>query len=195
MRNTLYLLMRDVISVNKLKVAGKVGYDRFRNAAAEPLLLDVLCRTNVQRELDKSINYASLTDTINAVCQRSFSSLDSFASAISAAALSYHGVEALNLRVTKEKGLLKGTLHYQGEYSSSGECISKFHVSGIDVDTIIGIHPWERQFKQKVVVDIAIPGAEYSSVTIDKVIQVSADAALALSNVVTSSWNSPATRY
>lgn len=163
--------MRDVISVNKLSVAGRVGFDRFRNPAVEPLLLDVHCRTNVQKDLDKSINYASLTSTINEACGESYSSLKSLATAISNAAFSYQGVEALNLKLTKAKGLLKGVLHYEEEVNGT-QRVSTCRVTGIDVDTIIGIHPWERQFKQKVVMDVTIPGAECSSVLIERLIHV-----------------------
>ncbi|EOR01587.1 Folic acid synthesis protein fol1 [Wallemia ichthyophaga EXF-994] len=156
--------MRDVISINKLNVTSTVGFDRFKNTNAEPLVVDIQCSTSVQNDLDKSINYASLTNSINQACSGTYSNLNSLATAISRATFSYQGVEALNLKLSKCKGLLKGVVQYEQVQDAGCAFNDTYHVSGIDVDTIIGIHPWERQFKQKVVLDVSVPGTDYSHI-------------------------------
>lgn len=156
--------MRDVISINKLNVTSTVGFDRFKNTNAEPLVVDIQCSTSVQNDLDKSINYASLTNSINQACSGTYSNLNSLATAISRATFSYQGVEALNLKLSKCKGLLKGVVQYEQVQDAGCAFHDTYHVSGIDVDTIIGIHPWERQFKQKVVLDVSVPGTDYSHI-------------------------------
>lgn len=171
MRTSICQLMRDVISINNLKLATSVGSDRFRNIAVEPIKLDINCRTNIQKDLDKSINYADLTDSLNKVCQHKYDSLPALSSAISSAAFSYQGVEALNLRLSKSKGLLKGELSYE-ENHNNGECVSITKISNIDVDIIIGIHPWERQFKQKVLLDLTIKGNYDYNLLIQRLVEV-----------------------
>ncbi|TIB78562.1 hypothetical protein E3Q23_00784 [Wallemia mellicola] len=104
------------------------------------------------------------------VSQRKYDSLPALSSAISSAAFSYQGVEALNLRLSKSKGLLKGELSYEENYDN-GECVSITKISNIDVDIIIGIHPWERQFKQKVLLDLTIKGNHDYNLLIQRLVE------------------------
>lgn len=165
-------MTRDKISINKLTSSSRIGYDRWKNINPEPISLSIDCYTKLQSKLENSINYSTLTKSLTSLCQSNpHSSLTSLAQSITSQTFSFNGVEGLDLTISKLKGLLNGKLTLNYRVNDDGKIFSEYTINDIDIYTIIGIHPWERQFKQKVIIDLSVSN-EYNNLNhlIDSII-------------------------
>lgn len=146
------------------------GVDSWRRSRPQPILLSLWIKTSVALagstdHLPYSINYGTVAKTVSALVENStFSSLDHLAEEVSHLVLGPAlGAGWVRVVVEKPRALLRADAagisitrrrEKNGRVIAEGE--DRVFVKNLRLVTIIGIHPWEREEKQSVIINLTM---------------------------------------
>lgn len=146
------------------------GVDSWRRSRPQPILLSLWLKTSVALagstdHLPYSINYGTVAKAVSALVENStFTSLEHLAEEVSHLALGpVLGGGWVKVVVEKPRALLRADAagiavtrrrEKDGKVVAEGE--DRVFVKNLRLVTIIGIHPWEREEKQSVIINLTM---------------------------------------
>jgi FolB domain-containing protein len=165
------VLFMDWIIVNDLSLHIPLGSSHWpkpgSEVASQPILVTAKATVSVSQagnsdRLTDSVNYSSLSKTIESVALRPADKVDSLEAFTSRACLlcleNFSRIDDISVTATKRRGLLRATsVSYQLRHSRVGDVRTcTYFIRDLKLATIIGIHPWERAEKQIVCLNLGL---------------------------------------
>lgn len=168
---------RDWIFVNDLSIRTAVGASLWAKPGAEtksqPVLISLAVPFSVKLagasdQLPHSIHYGILAKTAEKACEnKSFGCMEAMAEEIASASLeAFDVMEEIKVTVEKPRALLHAesvsVVIERRRGAATMKAGDRVVVKNLELSTIIGIHPWERENKQRVRVNLTLDVPRWS---------------------------------
>ena len=159
--------MSDSVFVRGLEVRACCGLDAWGRRIAQPVRITARASLDISAagkrdNLPDSLNYGTLTRTLERVSTaREYESVVHLAEALAAACTGECRAPHITLEVHAQRALLQATS--VGVHLVRPGDAHDLVVDGIRVRCIIGIHPWEREARQDVVISLGLWGVGATS--------------------------------
>lgn len=167
---------RDLILLHKLSFTSTAGSSLWgKKDTPQPILVSASVPFSIRLagaadHLPHSIHYGNFARTIERVCTAGsgFTSMERMAEdAASAALAEFPEMAEVNLEVQKPKALLHakcaGIRIQRKRDKLAVTSPDVIFIQGLELSTIIGIHPWERQHKQRVRISLTLEIGRWDS--------------------------------
>ncbi|KAL2312255.1 Folic acid synthesis protein fol1 [Schizosaccharomyces pombe] len=174
-------LIHDTVVVENLNTFAVVGQDQWKRKEPQPVQIDVYMRNNVQLagekdELKSTIHYGIASKLLRKEIEGSlFTTPKDLVNKI--ASLCFEDVidtSHVSIKLTLPKCVLrsKNGLHYyaERERNSTSNFVDRIEFSDLELATILGIHAFERQEKQRVCLNISFANTEVEALEIARAI-------------------------
>ncbi|KND04741.1 dihydropteroate synthase [Spizellomyces punctatus DAOM BR117] len=175
----------DKIIVRKLNVRNIIGVDSWERSKRQPLNIDLTVHQDINSSgesdlLSHTISYGTVAKAVQAFSEKtSYRSVEALASGIARICVQECGAECVTVRVEKPRALLHAAcagveitrsrrdIELMESLKASGarrQSLSAEDIAGEDqifiqdltLNTIIGVNPWEREERQRVILTLVI---------------------------------------
>lgn len=148
---------------------GVVGADSWERLKAQPLVVSITLDSDISNagsldSLARSVNYSTVAKYVQDIVEQKgpHKSASTLASGLATSCIDNFGVETITIRLEAPRAVLHsssaGVEVTRSKSQESGRSLAPiadcYFIKDLRVSTIIGIHPWEREEKQNVVVSV-----------------------------------------
>ncbi|KAI9096094.1 Dihydropteroate synthase-like protein [Phlyctochytrium arcticum] len=159
----------DKITVRKLNVRNIIGVDSWERSKRQPLTIDLTLHQDVDASgetdlLSNTISYGTLAKTAQAFSEQTgYRSVEALAGGIARVCVRECGAQKVTVRVEKPRALLHAacagveitrTKRDIDDEDVEGE--DQIFINALTLNTIIGVNPWEREERQRVIITLII---------------------------------------
>ncbi|PKI82290.1 trifunctional dihydropteroate synthetase [Malassezia vespertilionis] len=155
---------RDTVSVRNLRVRMRVGLDGWNRAVPQPVNITVHLKTDVAQAgksdaLPQSLNYGQVYRALESHgAKHAYNDMGALARGIARVCIDECKAPWAEVYVALPRALLNaehaGVSLVRGALQDAAQ-YDQLHIAAMEVDAILGLNPWEREARQRVVVHIA----------------------------------------
>jgi dihydroneopterin aldolase/2-amino-4-hydroxy-6-hydroxymethyldihydropteridine diphosphokinase/dihydropteroate synthase len=154
--------LSDLISVSGLQVCVACGGDAWEHKGKQPLKLNISLHTDISNAGDsdvlaQSTSYSDVASRIHDhVEKQEYRNVQGLANDVAQMCIDEYGVEKVSVCVEKPRGLLHASSAGVKLVKSASEPSAEpsVFIKDLTLHTIVGIHPWERKERQKVIISL-----------------------------------------